>query len=128
MASGFSGSEGSISAGGEGERLMGLSIFFVSAIDVGVSTEVSASTGTEGSAGTEASADTEASAGTEGSMGTGGSTDAGEEVCVSGVFESGLSAIRLSLVVAGADWGFCCFCGFFAAIRGTCQFTPLIVP
>jgi hypothetical protein len=53
MASGFSGSEGSISAGGEGERLMGLSIFLVSAIDVGVSTEVSASTGTEGSAGTE---------------------------------------------------------------------------
>jgi hypothetical protein len=99
MASGFSGSEGSISAGGEGERLMGLSIFFVSATDVGVSTEVSAS------------------AGTEGSTGTGGSTDAGDEVCVSGVLESGLSAIRLSLVVAGADWGFCGFCGFFAAIR-----------
>jgi hypothetical protein len=39
-----------------------------------------------------------------------------------------LSAIRLSLVVAGADWGFGDLCGFFAAIRGTCQFTPLIVP
>lgn len=104
MASGFSGSEGSISAGDEGKRLMGLSIFLVSATDVGVSTDGSASTGTEGSAGTE------------GSTGTGGSTDAGEEVCVSGVFESGLSAIRSSLLVAGADWGFCDLCGFFAAI------------
>src|SRR6476469_7175400 len=93
MASGFSGSEGSISAVGEGERLMGLSIFLFSAIDVGVSTEVSASTG------------------------TGGSTDGGEEVCVSGVFESGLSAIRSILVVADADWGFCDLCGFFVAIR-----------
>jgi hypothetical protein len=39
-----------------------------------------------------------------------------------------LSAIRSSLVVAGADWGFCGFCGFFAAIRKCVGFTPLIVP
>ncbi len=87
MAFLFSGNEGSISAGGVGERLMGLSIFLVS------TTDVAGSTGTEGS------------------------TDEGDEVCVSGVKKSGLSATRLSLLAAGADWGFCDFLGFFAAIR-----------
>ena len=102
MASGFSGSEGSISAGGEGERLMGLGIFLVSATDVGGSTVVGVSTGNECS------------------------TDEGNEVCVSGisgVFKSGLSAIRSSLVVAGADWVFCGFFVFFAAMRECVGFT-----
>jgi len=49
--------------------------------EVGVSTDVGGSTGREGS------------------------TDEGDEVCVSGVFETGLSATRLSLVATGADWG-----------------------
>src|SRR4028118_95212 len=113
MASGFSGSEGSISAGGEGERLMGLGIFLVSATDVGGSTVVGVSTDVGVSTGNECS------------------TDEGNEVCVSGVsgvFKSGLSGIRSSLVVAGADWVFCGLCGFFAAIRKCVGFTPLIVP
>jgi hypothetical protein len=114
MASGFSGSEGSISAGGVGERLMGLGIFFVSATDVGGSTVVGVSTGNECSTDEGVSTDVGVSTGNE------GSTDEGNEVCVSGVsgvFKSGLSAIRSSLVVAGADWVFCGFFVFFAAIR-----------
>jgi hypothetical protein len=104
MASGFSGSEGSISAGGIGERLIGLGIFGVSATDVGVST------------GTEGSTDEGVSTNVGGSTGTGGSTDEGDEVCVSGVLKTGLSAIRLSLVAAGGDWGLSDFFVFFAAI------------
>ena len=80
---------------------MGLGIFLVSVTDVGGSTVVGVSTGNECS------------------------TDEGNEVCVSGVsgvFKSGLSATRLSLLAAGADWGFCDFFVFVAAIRESVGF------
>jgi hypothetical protein len=110
---------------------MGLGIFFVSATDVGVST------GREGSTDEGVSTDVGVSTGREASTDEGdstdvgvstdveGSTDEGDEVCVSGVsgvFKSGLSATRLSLLAVGADWGFCDFFIFFAAITESVGF------
>ncbi len=114
---------------------MGLGIFFVSATDVGcstgnecstdegVSTDVGCSTGREGSTDESVSTDVGASTDVGCSTGREGSTDEGDEVCVSGVFKSGLSATRLSLLAAGADWGFCDFFVYFAAIRECVRFT-----
>ena len=107
---------------------MGLGIFFVCATAVGVSTgregstDEGVSTGREGS--TDEGASTDEGISTDESVSTGeeGSTDEGDEVCVSGVFKSGLSATRLSLLAAGADWGFCDFFVFFAAIRESVGF------
>ena len=128
---------------------MGLGIFWVSATDVGGSTgregstdegasiDVGVSTGREGSTDEGASTDVGVSTGREGSTDEGVSTDVeastgkecstdeGDEVCVSGVsgvFKSGLSATRLSLLAAGADWGFCDFFVFFAAITESVGF------
>jgi hypothetical protein len=101
---------------------MGLGIFGVSATDVGGSTAVGVSTGTEGSTDEGVSTNVGISTNVGGSTdvgsstGTGGSTDEGDEVCVSGVLKTGLSAIRLSLVAAGGDWGLSDFFVFFAAI------------
>ncbi len=122
---------------------MGLGIFWVSATDVGgstgreastdegVSTDVGVSTGRETSTdegvstdvgvstGREASTDEGASTDVGVSIGREASTDEGDEVCVSGVsgvFKSGLSATRLSLLAVGADWGLSDFFVFFAAI------------
>ena len=101
---------------------MGLGIFFVSATAVGVSTgregstDESVSTGREGSTNEGVSTDEGISTDESVSTAEEGSTDEGDEVCVSGVFKSGLSATRLSLLAAGADWGFCDFFVFFAAI------------
>jgi hypothetical protein len=83
---------------------------------------VGVSTGREGS--TDEGASTDEGISTDESVSTGeeGSTDEGDEVCVSGVFKSGLSATRLSLLAAGADWGFCDFFVFFAAIRESVGF------
>ena len=74
------------------------------------------STGTEGSTDEGVSTNVGISTNVGGSTGTGGSTDEGDEVCVSGVLKTGLSAIRLSLVAAGGDWGLSDFFVFFAAI------------
>jgi hypothetical protein len=74
------------------------------------------------STGREGSTDEGASTAVGVSTGREGSTDEGDEVCVSGVFKSGLSATRLSLVAAGADWGFCDFFVFFAAITESVGF------
>jgi hypothetical protein len=119
---------------------MGLGIFLVSATDVGDSTAVGVSTSREGSidegastdvgdstavgvsTGREGSIDEGASTDVGDSTGREGSTDEGDEVCVSGVFNSGLSATRLSLLAVGADWGFCDFFVFFAAIRESVGF------
>ena len=107
---------------------MGLGIFFVSATAVGVSTgregstDESVSTGREGSTNEGVSTDEGISTDESVSTAEEGSTDEGDEVCVSGVFKSGLSATRLSLLAAGADWGFCDFFVFFAAIRESVGF------
>jgi hypothetical protein len=102
---------------------------------VGVSTGREGSTDEGVSTGREGSTDEGVSTGREGSTDEGVSTgegistdesvstDEGDEVCVSGVFKSGLSATRLSLLAAGADWGFCDFFVFFAAIRESVGFT-----
>ena len=72
---------------------------------MGVSTDVGVSTGSEGSTDEGASTEVGVSTDVGGDTGKECSTDEGDEVCVSGVFKSGLSATRLSLLAVGADWG-----------------------